>query len=122
MAYSGYLIPETGELVIYKQGRFNYESVIQSIRDSLKIKSAPEVKKYCIILDNAPWHKKSLRLIMTEKLPEYEDIRNQVKFLSMPPYSSDLNPIEQIWRKTRREKIHTRCFPVLSDIISTLDE
>lgn len=122
IAYSGYLIPETGELIINKPGWFNYESVIQSIRDFLRIKPAPRGKKYCMILDNAPWHKKALRLIVDEKRPEYSDIRKYVEFLSLPPYSPDLNPIEQVWRKTRREKTHNQYFPTLSDIICILDE
>ncbi|MBO6297578.1 MAG: transposase [Lachnospiraceae bacterium] len=40
----------------------------------------------------------------------------------MPPYSPDLNPIKQVWRKTRRETTHNRYFPRLSDIISTQGE
>ena len=122
IAYSGFLIPETGELIVNKPGWFNYESVIQSIREFLQARPAPEGKKYCMIIDNAPWHKKALRLIVKETHPEYEDIREQVEFLSMPPYSPDLNPIEQVWRKTRREKTHNHYFPSISDVISTLDE
>ena len=121
IAYSGYLIPETGELIVNKPGWFNYKSVIQSIREFLAVKPAPAGKKYCMILDNAPWHKKALRLIEKENLPEYEDIRKQVDFLSMPPYSPDLNPIEQVWRKTRREKTHNHYFSKLMDVITTLD-
>ena len=68
IAYSGYLIPETGELIVTKPGWFNYESVIQSIRDFIKAKPCPDGKKYCLILDNAPWHKKAIRLIWKEGL------------------------------------------------------
>ena len=48
-------------------------------------------------MDNAPWHKKTFRLIETEKRPEYADIRENVTFVKLPPYSPDLNPIEQVW-------------------------
>ena len=75
-----------------------------------------------MIIDNAPWHKKALRLIVKESCPEYEDIREQVEFLSMPPYSPDLNPIEQVWRKTRREITHNHYFPSISEAINALDE
>lgn len=122
IAYSGFLIPETGELTVNKPGWFNYESVIQSIREFLQARPAPNGKKYCMIIDNAPWHKKALRLIVKENRPEYEDIREQVEFLSMPPYSPDLNPIEQVWRKTRREKTHNHYFPTISEVINILDE
>ena len=122
MAYSGFVIPETGELTITKPGWFNYESVIQSLREFIKIRPCPEDKKYCIILDNAPWHKKAIRLIWTEALNEYSDIRENMEYISLPPYSPDLNPIEQVWRITRREKTHNRYFSSLEKLVETLDK
>ena len=38
-------------------------------------------------MDNAPWHKKTMRLIEQEMLPEYEDIRNSVAFVKLPPHN-----------------------------------
>lgn len=57
-------------------------------------------------MDNAPWHKKAKRLIESEE--KYADIRNIVTIISPPSYSPDLNPIEQVWRVTRREKTKNR--------------
>ncbi len=122
IAYSGFVIPDTGELYVTKTDRFNYESVIQSFRDFIKSNPPPEGKKYCMILDNAPWHKKAIRLIWKEALEEYADIRAAMNYLSLPPYSPDLNPIEQVWRKTRREITHNRYFSSLSILTDTLDE
>lgn len=71
-----------------------------------------------LIMDNAPWHKKAKRLIESED--EYADIREAITIESMPPYSPDLNPIEQVWRVTRREKTHNRYWsglPVLTDVL-----
>ena len=81
VAYSGYLIPETGELIVTKPTWFNYETVIQSLRDFIKLAPLPDGKQYCMVLDNAPWHKKAIRLIWKEELEEYQDIRegDQVK-------------------------------------------
>ena len=121
-AYSGFVIPETGELVVTKPEWFNFETVIQSLRDFLLAKPCPDGKKYCVILDNAPWHKKAIRLIWKEKLDEYADIREKMNYLSLPPYSPDLNPIEQIWRKTRREKTHNKYFALLSKLVEVLDD
>lgn len=61
-------------------------------------------------MDNAPAHKKMYRLVVTEKLDEYADIRNNVVFIMLPPYSPDLNPIDQMWKITRRENIHNVFF------------
>jgi len=122
IAYSGFVIPATGELYVTKPGWFNYESVIQSFHDFIRFNPAPEGKKYCIILDNAPWHKKAIRLIWKEAWDEYADIRGAMEYLLLPPYSPELNPIEQVWRKTRREKTHNRYFPSLSILTETPDE
>ncbi len=122
IAYSGFVIPATGELYVMKPGWFNYESVIKSFRDFIKSNPVPDGKKYCIILDNAPWHKKAIRLIWKEAWDEYADIREAMEYLSLPPYSPDLNPIEQVWRKTRREKTHNRYFATLPILTDTLDE
>jgi len=121
-AYIGFVIPETGELVVTKPEWFNFETVIQSLRDFLLAKPCPDGKKYCVILDNAPWHKKAIRLIWKEELDEYADIREKMNYLSLPPYSPDLNPIEQIWRKTRREKTHNKYFALLSKLVEVLDD
>ena len=122
IAYSGFIIPETGELVVTKPEWFNYESVIQSLRDFCQAKPCPEGKKYCIILDNAPWHRKAIRLIWTEQLEEYADIREKMDYLPIPAYSPHLNPIEQVWRITRREKTHNRYFNKLLKLIVLLDD
>ena len=122
VAYSGYLIPDTGELIVNKPGWFNYETVIQSFRDFISAVPPKNDGKYCMVLDNAPWHKKAIRLIWTEELPEYQDIREKMTYLNLPPYSPDLNPIEQVWRITRREMTHNRYYPSKESLESALDE
>lgn len=72
-------------------------------------------------MDNAPWHKKAYRLIEKEKLPEYEDIRGKIELMTLPPYSPDLNPIEQCWRVTRREVTHNRYFRDLEELETKLE-
>ena len=73
-------------------------------------------------MDNAPWHKKTKRLICDECLPEYADILKNVVFIKLPPYSPDLNPIEQVWRITRRENTHNTFFASISILEMTIDE
>ena len=43
-------------------------------------------------------------------------------YLSLPPYSPDLNPIEQVWRIARREKTHNRYFPSKDVLKDTMDK
>lgn len=62
-------------------------------------KKADDTHKRVVLgLDNAPWHKKAK--ILVEKELEYQDIPDRMTFVSIPclypPYSPDLNPIEQV--------------------------
>lgn len=121
VSYSGFVIPETGELFVAKPEKFNYETTISSIRSFLKAHPAPKGKKYALVMDNAPWHKKTMRLIDENHAQEYSDISASVLFIKLPPYSPDLNPIEQVWRITRRENTHNVFFPALSMLENTVD-
>ena len=56
--YSGYVIPETGELIVTKPSWFNHETVIDSFRQLLKTCPVAAGERIYLILDNAPWHKK----------------------------------------------------------------
>ena len=104
---------DNGRLFIDSPERFTWATTIASIRGYLAT-SAPEDKRgIWMILDNAPWHRKAKRLI--SELEEYRDIRERVSFLDIPPYSPDLNPIEQVWRVARREVTHNRFFPSIDD-------
>lgn len=52
---------------------------------------------------------------------EYSDIFASVVFVKLPPYSPDLNPIEQVWRITRRENTHNVFFPILTTLKDAVD-
>lgn len=106
---------------VTKPAWFNYLTVIESFREFIKKCSSDSGVRLCLILDNAPWHKKAIRLIQTEQLPEYADIRERLLLVSLPPYSPDLNPIEQCWRVTRREVTHNTYFPNKETLGTTLD-
>ena|SRR4030042_1255174 len=55
-----------------------------------------------MVMDGAPWHKgKNL------KIP-----KNTV-LIHLPPYSPELNPVEQIWNKLRRDYFANRVFSSL---------
>ena len=116
VAYSGFMRPDTGELFVDKPSRFNYDSLISTVSNFLNLCGVSESHKIYIILDNAPWHKKAKRLIYDEKLEEYQHIRKRAEFIFLPPYSPDLNPIEQCWRKARREVTHNEYFPDKYDL------
>lgn len=121
VSYSGFVIPSTGRLYTCKPDWFNYETTIESIRSFLRECPAPEGCKYYMIMDNAAWHKKAKRLIKENANGEYSDIKDQIVFVYLPPYSPDLNPIEQVWRITRREAKHNRFFANSRELEAALD-
>lgn len=121
IVYSGFVIPKTGALWLTKPERFNFETTIESIRAFLTVNPLAEGKRYCLVMDNAPWHKKAMRLIAENMDGKYDDIREQVDFVRLPPYSPDLNPIEQVWRMARKERTHNRCFWSKDHLASVLD-
>jgi len=40
----------------------------------------------------------------------------------LPPYSPELNPIERVWKLTRRQCLHNRYFPNLADLIEDVEQ
>ena len=101
---------------------FTFETTIESIRKFVRANPIEEGMMFAMILDNAPWHKKAVRLIEDVKNIEYADIRAKVVFVKLPPYSPDLNPIEQVWRITRRENTHNKYFGSKNALKETVDK
>ena len=72
-------------------------------------------RRVALIIDNARYPHAKLHF----------DWRNQrsphfaLHFL--PPYSPDLNPIERLWKLTRRLCLHNRYFPTLEDIVDSVE-
>ena len=52
---------------------------------------------------------------------ECAGIRESAIFLCLPPYSPDLNPIEQALRIARRERTRNRFFRALSDLAEAVE-
>ena len=121
MSYSGFVVPETGSLFVAKPDKFTYETTIESIREFLGANPISGGKKFAIIMDNAPWHKKGIRVIEENAGGQYDDIKEKVIFVKLPPYSPDLNPIEQVWRITRRENTHNVFFKNKSQLETAVD-
>ncbi|MCD8286507.1 MAG: IS630 family transposase [Clostridia bacterium] len=121
VAYAGFITPETGALFVDKSRDFTAETIIQSIRNFLKTFNESDSRTIILVMDNAAWHKKACRLIREDTSGEYSDISSKITFLFLPPYSPDLNPIERVWRVTRRENTHNRFFKSISELESKLD-
>lgn len=69
-----------------------------------------------IILDNSRYHHAILLQPWLEKHQE------EIQLEFMPPYSPKLNPIERVWKLTRRLCTHNRYFPNIDDLTTVVRE
>jgi len=73
------------------------------------LKQAKTKKKILLVLDNARYHHAK----MNKKF--IGEIKQKLELLFLPPYSPELNPIEFLWKKTRRAVTHNRYFESLEE-------
>lgn len=64
-------------------------------------------KKILLILDNAKYHHAKILQ------PWLEEMKGILELFFLPPYSPELNAIERLWKKTRRNVTHNRYFKSL---------
>lgn len=63
--------------------------------------------KHCaMILDRAAWH-------TSKKLT----CSTNITLIPLPPYSPELNPIEQLWQQLKQKFLSNRCFENYDDIV-----
>lgn len=58
-----------------------------------------------MVLDGAGWHKS-----------QSMHIPNNIRLLSLPPYSPELNPVEHLWDELREKCFHNRTFDSLEKL------
>jgi transposase len=72
-------------------------------------------RRMVLILDNASYHHARLHR------PWREAHADRISFEFLPVYSPELNPIERVWKFTRRRCLHNRYFPQLERVIETVE-
>jgi transposase len=68
-----------------------------------------------VITDNAKYHHGRLHK------PWREQHTLDFALDYLPPYSPELNPIERVWKLTRRLCLHNQYFPSLSQVIDSIE-
>ena len=72
-------------------------------------------RRVVVITDNAKYHHARLhRQWREERAAEFV-----LDYL--PPYSPELNPIERVWKLTRRLCLHNRYFPLLQEVTTSVE-
>jgi hypothetical protein len=103
-----------GQLLNLFEETFNAMS-FQEFLDHL-LRHRAKKRRLLLILDNARYHHASL---LKPFLQKHRDVL-QLEFL--PPYSPELNPIERVWKLTRRLCIHNQYFPHLQQLVQVVSE
>jgi transposase len=98
---------DNGQLVHMGASIFNADSFRKFIKKMLR--NAKTDKKILMVLDNARFHHAKINKEFLKS------VRDRIKLLYLPPYSPDLNPIESLWKKTRRDVTHNRYFESLEE-------
>jgi transposase len=69
-----------------------------------------------VITDNARYHHARLHKQWRD------DPRKDFLLDDLPPYSPELNPIERVWKLTRRPCLHNRYFPALEEVVAAVEK
>jgi hypothetical protein len=78
-------------------------------------RSLPSRRRVVVIIDNAKYHHANLHRDWRQAQEGQFDLDY------LPPYSPDLNPIERVWKLTRKLCIHDVYFPDLQAVITAVE-
>lgn len=68
-------------------------------------------KHAVLVVDKAAWH-------LTGKL----EVPENISIVPLPPYSPELNPVEQVWQQLRHRSLANRCFKNYEHIVEACCE
>jgi hypothetical protein len=111
VGYFGAVRLRDGKFVFQRETqRFNTVT-FHAFHSYLNRVSSRSGRQVVVIADNAPYH---------HSIPCQPQV-NLFRLDFLPPYSPDLNPIERVWKLTRRLCLHNRYFPLLEDVITAVE-
>lgn len=82
------------------------EKHLQQIADA-----TPVGRHAVVIMDRAGWHSNKLMV-------KFENL----SIMHLPPYSPELNPIEQVWQWLRQHELSNQCFSCYEDIVDKVSD
>lgn len=69
-----------------------------------------------VIQDNAAYHTSAQIKVF------YAEHADRLTVYQLPPYSADLNPIEALWKKVKKDATHLRWFPHFTDVVNKVND
>jgi transposase len=97
-----------------EEDRFNAASFWAFLKDLRRISRRPG-RRVVVITDNAKYHHARLHKQWRHQHQDHFALDY------LPPYSPDLNPIERVWKLTRRQCLHNWYFPSLDEVIAAVE-
>ena len=115
IGYFGAVRLRDGKFVYQREEKVFDASSFFPFLKLLRKRSCQAGRQVVLLLDNARYHHARLH---KDWRTECDDVFH-CEYL--PPYSPDLNPIERVWKLTRRLCIHNRYFPQLSNVVDSVE-
>jgi len=116
VGYFGAVRLRDGKFVFRQEtGKFNAETFFAFLRQ-VRHEAASTWRRVVMITDNAKYHHARLHRDWREHVAR----RFELDFL--PPYSPELNPIERVWKLTRRLCLHNKYFPTLDAVTEVVEK
>lgn len=115
VGYFGAVCLRDGRALFQKEDdRFN-GMTFWTFLQQLRLISAQSGRRVIVISDNAKYHHALLH-------KEWRDQQAPDFALDyLPPYSPELNPIERVWKRTRRNCVHNVYFPTLPALVEKVE-
>jgi transposase len=115
VGYFGAVRLRDGKFLFSREiGKFNGLSFFEFMK-GLRRTSIRTGRRVVVITDNAKYHHARLHQLWREE----HTLDFALDYL--PPYSPELNPIERVWKLTRRLCLHNRYFAQLDEVIDTVE-
>jgi hypothetical protein len=115
VAYFGAVRLRDGRLVVRRETEVFNGQTTWAFLQQLEQESRASDRQVVVIIDNAKFH--HARLHRAWRLAQADHFRLDY----LPPYSPDLNPIERVWKLTRKLCIHDVYFPTLESLILAVE-
>lgn len=112
VALFGAVQSRSGRLVTRFEPRFNAATFEPFLRQLLRHRARG--RRLVAIVDNASYH---YARALDPFLAAHREV---LRLLFLPPYSPKLNPIERVWKLTRRLCTHNRYFPKLEELVEAV--
>lgn len=103
-----------GQLVTQQATTLNAETFLRFLKKLLRHRKRGQ--QAVLISDNSGYHHASM---LQPWLTSHEQ---SLRLDFLPPYSPELNPIERVWKLTRKRCVHNCYFPTLESLVTVVSD